>query len=72
MTASQNLTVDGAADLLNFNIAGGIAGDTYTVHATSSGSGVVIAAATFDSVPEPSSGGLLLLGALLSLARRKR
>jgi len=73
VTASQDLTVDGAADLLNFNIAGGIAGDTYTVHATSAGSGVVIAAATFDAVvPEPSSGGLLLLGALLSLARRKR
>ncbi len=71
VTASQGLTVDGAADLLNFSIDGGIAGETYTVHATSSGSGVVIAAATFDSVPEPSSALLGLLGGL-ALLRRKR
>lgn len=71
VTASQSLTVDGAADLLNFTIDGGVAGETYTVHATSAASGIVIAAATFDSVPEPSSALLGLLGSLALLRRRR-
>ncbi len=73
VSANQTLTVDGAADLLNFTIDGGVAGETYTVHATSSGSGIVIAGATFDSVaiPEISSLSLLVLGGLIGL-RRKR
>ena len=74
VTNNQSLTVDGAADLLNFNIDGGIAGETYTVHATSAASGIVIAGMTFDSaaIPEPSSTGLLLLGGLAGLGRRRR
>jgi len=72
ITANQSLTVDGAADLLNFTIDGGLAGETYTVHGTSAASGIVIAAATFDSIPEPGSLGLVLLGGLLGLGRRSR
>ena len=54
VSADQSITPDGASDLMNFNIDGGVAGETYTVYGTSAGSGSMIAMATFDSIPEPS------------------
>jgi hypothetical protein len=74
VSADQSIVPDGASDLLNFTIDGGVTGETYTVYGTSAGSGSMIAAATFDSttIPEPSSIGLILLGGLAGLRRRRR
>ena len=74
ITANQSPTLDGASDLVKFNIEGGVAGETYTVYGTSNGSGSLFGAATFDStsIPEPSSIGLLILGGLAGLRRRRR
>jgi len=71
ITANQSVTLDGASDLANFTIDGGLPGEVYTVHATSSSSGVVLAALTFDSIPEPGSVLLGFFGSLM-LLRRKR
>ena len=49
VSADQSIVPDGASDLLNFTIDGGVTGETYTVYGTSAGSGSMIAAATFDS-----------------------
>ena len=74
ITANQSPPLDGASDLVKFNIDGGVAGETYTVYGTSNGSGSLFGAATFDSttIPEPSSIGLLVLGGLAGLRRRRR
>ena len=73
VTANQSPTLDGASDLVKFNIDGGVAGETYTVYGTSGGSGSLFGAATFDStaIPEASSLGLILLGCLAGLRRRR-
>lgn len=75
VSASQVLIADGSTDVIKFDIAGGLAGETYTVYATQSGgSGSVIGGITFDSVlvPEPSSAALLGLGGLALIMRRRK
>ena len=49
ITADQSVTPDGGSDLVQFNIEGGVAGETYTVYGTSNGSGPLIGVVTFDS-----------------------
>lgn len=70
--AQLSPTLDGAADLVNFTINDGAAGETYTVYGTSGGNGSMIALATFDSVPEASSLSLLVLGSLVAFRRRRK
>jgi hypothetical protein len=71
LSEQQSPTLDGGSDLVKFNIEDGAAGDTFTVHATSAGNGSMIALATFDSIPEPSSLSLLVLGSLAALGRKR-
>lgn len=77
VTASQGVpALDGAADLLQFDIAnGGVAGETYTVFGRQApgGGGALIAGLTFDStpIPEPSTALLGLLGGLFIVRRRR-
>ena len=73
ISADQSITPNGGSDLINFDISGGVTGETYTVYGTSNGSGPLIGAATFDStsIPEASSLGLLFLGLLAGLRRRR-
>ena len=72
ITASQSLTPNGGSDLVQFNIDGGIAGETYTIYGTSNGAGSLYGAATFDSIPEPGSIALFAAGFALMLRRRRR
>ena len=72
VTASQAVAINGGTDLVQFDINGGVAGETYTVHVTGSTSGALIGGLAFDSIPEPSSIGLFLLGGLAGLGRRRR
>ena len=72
ITDNQSVNINGGTDLVQFDINGGVAGETYTVYATSPGSGALIGGLTFASVPEPSSLGLLFVGAGFILRRRVR
>lgn len=72
ISEEQSPTLDGAADLVKFTIEDGAAGETFTVYGTSGGSGSMIALATFDSIPEPSSLSLLFLGSVALLRRRRQ
>ena len=75
ISASQGLAaLDGAADLLQFNINDGVAGETYTIWGRDSpnGGGALIGALSFDSIPEPGSLALLATGFAFMLRRRRR
>lgn len=74
ITADQNVFIDGATDLVQFNISGGLAGETYTVYATQppGNGGALIGGVTFDSIPEPGSALLLAAAGLLAATRRRR
>ena len=75
VSASQGLpALDGASDLLQFDISGGLAGETYTVYGTQAPGlgGALIGALSFDSIPEPGSIALFATGFALMLRRRRR
>ena len=72
--ADVSITPDGGSDLVRFGVSEIVAGDVFTVYATSPASGALIGGVTFDSeiIPEPNSMFLLLSGACLLVARRRR
>lgn len=72
VTANQNVTTNGGTDVAQFNIGGGLPGETYTVFGTAPPSGAVIGGVTFDSIPEPGSLTLLAVSGVLLLRRRRR
>ena len=72
ITANQDVTRNGGSDLVQFDIAGGLDGEVYTIYGTSPASGALIGGVTFDSIPEPGSLSLLAAGGLLLLRRRRR
>jgi hypothetical protein len=72
ITANQDVTRNGGSDLVQFDIAGGLDGEVYTIYGTSAASGALIGGVTFDSIPEPGSLSLLAAGGLLFLRRRRR
>lgn len=72
ITANQSLVPNGGSDLVQFDIIGGAAGETYTIFGTSNGSGALYGALTFDSIPEPGSMALFATGIALIFQRRRR
>lgn len=59
ITADQSIVPNGGTDLILFEIVGGAAGETYSVHGTSPPSGSLFGGITFTSIPEPTSITLL-------------
>jgi hypothetical protein len=72
VSSDQDVTIDGGSDLVQFDIAGALDGEVYTIYGTSAASGALIGGVTFDSIPEPGSLSLLAAGGLLFLRRRRR
>lgn len=72
ISANQSNVHNGATAVIQFNINGGQAGETYTVYGTANSAGALIAGATFDSIPEPGSLALFGASGALLLRRRRR
>ncbi|MGI9239752.1 MAG: PEP-CTERM sorting domain-containing protein [Verrucomicrobiales bacterium] len=70
--ANQDVAINGGTDLVQFDIGGGLAGETYTVFGTSPPAGALIGAVTFDSIPEPGSMALFVTGIAIIFRRRRR
>jgi len=67
---------NGASDIFLFNIAGGVAGETYTLHGVQppGTGGALIGGIAFvsEAIPEPSTGLLALAGLGLAFRRRRK
>ncbi|MGI9239751.1 MAG: hypothetical protein ACR2RV_03060 [Verrucomicrobiales bacterium] len=53
ISANQDVIVDGAVELVQFDIADAVEGEVYTIHGTSTPSGLVIGGVTFDTEEIP-------------------
>ncbi|MDE0595208.1 MAG: hypothetical protein OSB65_08180 [Roseibacillus sp.] len=65
ITANQDVTRNGGSDLVQFDIAGGLDGEVYTIYGTSPASGALIGGVTFDAaidITDPTDGDGDLMG----------
>ena len=59
VTANQDVIIDGGSDLVQFDIAGALDGEVYTIYGTSPPSGALLGGITFDSaldITDPTDG----------------